>query len=398
MNTGRVTALVAVVIALGATAAVASRGHTPAVSSPQWDVAAERARHDADIAWYLGRTRRDPTGAMDHLRLAALYLQRARERGTPADLALAEQEARTSLGNRREHNLEAFRALALALVGQHRFLEAMTATDSLLAGDPIAPGARSLRGEIALELGRYPLADSIFASLDRPGADPAVTARVARWSALRGRSAHARTLLERARDDARARAGTPAEQIAWYDLRLGELALTVGAYREAARSLDAATAVVADDPRILLAQARLALATGEPHAALAHAETAMNVGEDPLAFALVSEAQRRLGRTSDADRMFSAFETSIAAAPPSAWHRQWRLALLDRRRQVPAVLEQAAQELATRRDVYGWDLYAWALHQSGRDVEARVAMREALRWHTEDALLDAHAATLGVTR
>ena len=48
--------------------------------------------------------------------------------------------------------------------------------------------------------------------------------------------------------------------------------------------------------------------------------------------------------------------------------------------------------------MYGWDLYARALHKSGRDTEARDAMREALRWKTEDVLLDAHAAALGVTR
>lgn len=390
------TAVVAVVVALGATAAVAARGRTPSVPSPTWDVAAERARRDADIAWYITRAQRDPTGASDHLRLAALYLQRARERGTPADLALAEAEARTSLSNRREHNHEAFRALALALVGQHRFGEAAIIADSLLAWDPTAEGARSLRGEIALELGRYPQADSIFATLDHAGTDPAVTARVARWASLRGRSAHARTLLLRARDDARQRAGTPAEQIAWYDLRLGELALTVGEYRAARTSLYDAAAVVPDDPRILLAGARLALATNDPAKALRLAEAAMNAGEDPLAFAIASDALMRLGRSGESERLFRAFETAIAAAPASAWHRQWRLALLDRNRQVEEVLRQASAELLTRRDVYGWDLYAWALHRNGREKEAQVAMRQALRWQTEDHALAAHAVALGL--
>lgn len=396
MNRRRVAALVALAGALGATAAVAMRGRTPPAPPPQWDVAAERTQRDADIAWYIARARRDPTGATDHLRLAALYLQRARERGAPADLALAEAEARTSLANRREHNQEAFRALAIALIGQHRFAEASSAADSLLAWDPTHPGARSLRGEIALELGDYPRADTIFASLDRPGFDPAVTARVARWASLRGRSAHARTLLLSARDSARARTGTPAEQIAWYDLRLGELALTIGEYRAAARSLAAATSIVADDPRILLAQARLALETDRPAQALTYAESAMSAGEDPLAFALASEALRRLNREDESNRMFRAFETAIAAAPPSAWHRQWRLALLDRGHQLPEVLAQAEAELQTRRDVYGWDLYAWALHRSGRATEAQVAMRQALAWGTEDVMLARHARAIGV--
>jgi hypothetical protein len=156
--------------------------------------------------------------------------------------------------------------------------------------------------------------------------------------------------------------------------------------------------LIADDPRVLLALSRLALAKHDGGRALAFANDAMNAGEDPLAFALASDADVLLGRTTDADRMFRAFETAITAAPPSAWHRQWRLELLDRGHQVDAVLAQAKDELATRPDVYGWDQYAWALHRAGRDMEARVAMHEALKWGTEDVLLDAHASAIGAGR
>ena len=124
----------------------------------------------------------------------------------------------------------------------------------------------------------------------------------------------------------------------------------------------------------------------------------MNAGEDPMAFALASEALQHLGRQQESDRMFLAFETSIAAVDGSAWHRQWRLALLDRGVQRVEVLSQAAAELQTRQDVYGWDLYAWALYHNGRIEDARRAMREALRWGTEDRLLVAHAKVLGVLR
>jgi hypothetical protein len=96
--------------------------------------------------------------------------------------------------------------------------------------------------------------------------------------------------------------------------------------------------------------------------------------------------------------MFRAFETAITAAPANAWHRQWRLELLDRGRQVDAVLVQAKDELATRPDVYGWDQYAWALHAAGRDGEARSAMQNALKWGTEDVMLDTHAKAIGVSR
>ena len=225
-----------------------------------------------------------------------------------------------------------------------------------------------------------------------------MTARTARWAAIRGNSAHARTLLLRARADARSRFGTPAEQVAWFDLRLGELALTVGALDESARHFNSARAIVPDDPRTLIGFARLAIARGDAQDALAHAMAAMNIGDDPLAFALASDALRQLGDSVRSDRYFRVFETAIAAAPITAWHRQWQLALLDRGRQVDAILAQAAADLEHRQDVFGWDLYAWALHRAGRDVEARAAMHHALRWNTEDRSLASHAAALGISR
>ena len=398
MNRIRSVGVVAAALALVASVAAAVR--TTAAKAPvrHYDIAAERTMHDADIAFYQQRVTRDPTGAIDHLHLAALYLQRARERAAPADLGRAEAEARMSLENRRAHNSEAWHTLALAQVGQHKFLDARESAESLLVADPAAAGPQSLLGEIDLELGRYLEADTIFTALDRPTAEPPVLARVARWASLRGNVEHARNLLLLARENVHHHVGTPAEQIAWYDLRLGELALTTGAFNDAAKRFDLALAVAPDDPRVLLALARLALARHDGRAALSWAVAAMNAGEDPLAFALASDAHVLLGQTLEADRMFRAFETAITAAPPNAWHRQWRLELLERGREVDAVLAQATTELATRPDVYGWDQYAWALHMSGRDIEARAAMQNALKWDTQDELLTTHARALGMAR
>ena len=48
------------------------------------------------------------------------------------------------------------------------------------------------------------------------------------------------------------------------------------------------------------------------------------------------------------------------------------------------------KELETRKDVYGYDLKAWALHKEHRDAEARAAMTEARRLGTLDAMLFYH--------
>jgi len=58
------------------------------------------------------------------------------------------------------------------------------------------------------------------------------------------------------------------------------------------------------------------------------------------------------------------------------------------------VLAKTQEELKSRQDIYGYDALAWALHASGRDREARDAMRHALALGTQDAMLFYHAAVI----
>jgi tetratricopeptide (TPR) repeat protein len=78
------------------------------------------------------------------------------------------------------------------------------------------------------------------------------------------------------------------------------------------------------------------------------------------------------------------------AGQPGAYHRAWSLFLLDHDRRIPEVLANVQREIETRKDVYGYDLLAWALHKEHRDTEAREAMTEARRLGTQDAMLSYH--------
>jgi hypothetical protein len=81
---------------------------------------------------------------------------------------------------------------------------------------------------------------------------------------------------------------------------------------------------------------------------------------------------------------------------PGAYHRGWALFLLDHRRRVPEMVTRATAELSTRRDVYGFDVAAWALHQAGRDLEARRFADSALARGTRDGLLHFHAGEIAL--
>ena len=81
---------------------------------------------ELDLAFFEARVARDSFAARDHAQLARLYLERARRSGmADADLARAEEHARRSLALRGAHNGEALQILASALMGRHRFSEAL---------------------------------------------------------------------------------------------------------------------------------------------------------------------------------------------------------------------------------------------------------------------------------
>ncbi|HSB53391.1 MAG TPA: hypothetical protein VLD58_03510 [Gemmatimonadales bacterium] len=347
----------------------------------------------ADILFYQSRVARDPYGARDRAALAALYLARGRANNDPSDFARAESLATVSLATRHKRNGDAVQVLVGAMMAQHRFAEAWQAMQR--DADPGEPLARATLGEIALELGRYPAADSLFESLTLLRTQTAIAPRYARWLELNGRSGEARELLQATRASLEHGFRIPPEQLAWFDLRLGELAQRNGRYDLASESYARGLALVPADARLLAASARLAAARQAWHQVIALGEQALGGSFEPGTLGLLSEAYAATGDTARAAEYARAMEVSLSQQP-GAYHRGWALFLLDHHRQVERVLRRAQEELAIRKDIYGYDVVAWALHQAGRDGEARVLADSALGRGTRDPMLHYHRSVIAL--
>ena len=349
----------------------------------------------ADIGFYQARIARDPGGAIDLVKLGALYLERFRAEGFEADAAHARRAAESSLSHRADRNAAAWQLLTAALLAEHRFLEAKTAATQLAGLEPAAAAAQAILGEVLLELGEYPAAERIFRRLTPQRFTLALAPRYARWLELTGRAAEARRLLEWARDQV-AKAGSATETLAWYELRLGELALRFGALAEARARISAGLALNPTQWRLLAAAGRIAYEGGAYADAVTLGDSSLAQHLDPATLALVGDAWRAQGDSTAAEQYYRALE-SATQAPPGGFHRAWYLALLDHDRRVPEVLAAVERDLFTLRDVYGYDLVAWARYKSGRVPEAKQAMARALSLGTEDPLLHRHARTIAGT-
>ena len=384
---------VAAAIALGSAAGIAVAAG-PDHRSPRAPAAPSPARiRDLDIEFYRARVARDPRSARDFTQLAGLYLQRSRETADNQDVVRAEEIARHSLALRSGRNEAAFGILASSLVAQHRFAEAFDVAARLLQADSTSVPARGLLAETALELGRYDVAGRLFGGLATYQGELGVAPRLAHWQELRGRTEEARRLLRQAASEADRRHGVPREQVAWFHLRLGDLALRTGHLQAAEEELDAGLRLAPADYRLLGTLARLHAVRHDWRRAADVGEQAIAQALDPATLGLLSDAYTALGDTAKAGEYYRAMALAVLRQP-GPYHRAWSLFLLDHDREVPHVLAKVEEELRTRRDIYGYDLLAWALHKSGRDAEALAPMRQALALGTRDAMVYVHAGMI----
>lgn len=350
---------------------------------------------DRDIAFFEARAKEDTSSATDRTQLAILYMDRARATGGFTDYGRAEQLARRSLQLRTGHNQQAFGLLASALLARHDFADALAVAKT---ADSLYPGVAStiaLLGEIELETGDYAAAGAHFASLKFDGEQFTIAARVARWRELTGDADAARRLLRSAVKKVANRNDLPREQVAWFYYRLGELELRTGNLDSAEASYRRGLKVFADDYRILGGLARLASTRGQWQSAIDYGNQAIAIQLDPATLGTISESYSALGDTAQAAQYARAM-TASALRQPGPIHRAWGLFLLDHgsKADIDRVLAKTRVEMKSRRDIYGYDLLAWALHRQGRDSAAHDAMQHALSQNTEDAQLYYHAGMI----
>jgi tetratricopeptide (TPR) repeat protein len=364
-----------------------------AVAVHRPDPLADSTARELDIALFERRLREDPWSAADRSRLAALYLRRARETGSFADVVRAEEQATQSLAQRTGHNDATWSLLASARLSRHDFTGALRAARAVMVADPSLPAHRGLLAEVLLELGRYQESDSLFRTLEGDASNLGSASRLIRWYELGGHLDRARVLaghaLRLATDDRE----LTAEQVAWYHLRAGDLEAKGGAIDRGDSLYAAGLAVNPGDYRLLAARARLAADRQQWKAAVGFGEQAIARQLEPGTLGILRDAWAALGDSAQA-ASYAAAMTASALAQPGAIHRAWGLHLADHGERLADVLARVRREQRDRRDVYGYDLEAWTLHAMGRDAEARRAIDHALAHGTEDALLWYHAGAI----
>jgi tetratricopeptide (TPR) repeat protein len=266
----------------------------------------------------------------------------------------------------------------------------------VLGADPAQYGALAVIGDSQLELGRYEDAADAYARLSKALPDTAaVLARRARLVWLHGDAENALNLARSATRLA-SRSGVFGAELAWYRAFEARILLDSGRYRAAERSYRVA---LRSAPRYHLAVAGLArslAAQGRFDRAIRWYERAVSIVPEPDYLAALGDLYELTGLT---DRAQAQYDTvgviaTLADVNRQVFNRQLALFYADHDMHPRTALRLAARELEVRRDINGYDVYAWALYRNGRFKAARRASDRALALNTPDSRLLFHSGMI----
>ncbi|MEA2538142.1 MAG: hypothetical protein QOF11_2376 [Chloroflexota bacterium] len=353
---------------------------------------------DKAIGVWTANLKRDPEDFISAQNLSLVYYTRGRLTGNADDYARAQEAVDQGLKIYPD-NPGARTLKALLLYTLHDFEGARLAAQAIFDADPAQLQALATVGDSQLEMGRYDAAAATFAALEKVQPGAAVTARLARLASLQGHDDDAASRAAQAATEARDE-GNEGTSLAFYDYLKGYLAFQAGKLDLAGASYEAA---LKDWPGSYLALeglAKVRAAQGRVDDAIELFGRAIAIVPQPEFLAGLGDLYQLSGDTRKAEEQYATVRAiaRLQAVQAQLFNRQLVLFDINHGENLPDALALAERELQVRKDVYGWDAYAWALLANGRTDDADAAMDNALALGTHDALLAYHAGMIAQAR
>ncbi len=325
--------------------------------------------------------------------LALALARRARETSDPAFYTQGEQALQKSFAISPD-NYDGKRIQVWLLLGKHEFAAALDEATRLNRRMPDDVMVWGFLTDSNVELGNYTAAENSAQWMLnlRPGNLAGVT-RAAYLRELFGDNEGALELMRMALDS------TPPNEVedrAWITNQMAHLKLATGKTAEAEQLLQQALVMfpeyhyaLGNMGKVRMQQKRYAEAAAyfqQRYDAAPHAENLFEL----------AEAMQLAGRTADAKSAFTEFERKSLAETNKTDNSNHELILYyaNDAKEPAKALEVAQREYARRHDVFTLDCYAWALHVTGNNVEARKQLDTALAVGIRDARMFDHASEI----
>lgn len=349
------------------------------------------------VAFWEERVAANATDYSSTLALIDAYLTRVRSSGDLSDIT----RAQTALERARDlapvNDVGLLLREGMVAFTSHDFLAARNAAREMVERDPGIEAGVALLGDASIELGEEESAIAAYQELAPLGTAP-VLSRLARYDLLIGNVDGAEASMRSAIAAAQIE-GFP-DQVAAYRLQLAEFLRGQDRLDEAASAYEAVLDAIPESAAAMGGLARVHEADGRRDEAIGLLERATAILPTPQ---LVSELGDLYALSGDDERAAESYAlveriAAVAAATGSVYDRQLVLFLADHDLRISDAVEMAAAELTTRKDVFGYDAYAWALYRAGDLEGAAVAADDAMRLGTPDGRILYHAGLIAAAR
>ena len=324
--------------------------------------------------------------------LGLAYLEQARGTLDPSWYPKAEQTLQRSLElEPGPENSQAMLGLGILAGARHRFAESMRWSERALDATPHVALGYGVKGDAAIGIGRYGVAQQAFQQMVDLKPDLASYARVSYILELKGNVAGAIRAMKLALDSA----GMSGEPAAWTAAQLGKLYLDSGRI-EAARTMFRLSSSFQPDFYLSRAGlAQVAFARGHRSKAIKRMEGLARDYPLPQYATWLGELYESAGNHRAASRQFALVRAMNRLYEANGVTPDVEVTLFLADHGSPArALSLAKHQYGSRSSVGVADAYAWALHAAGRDRRAWRLSHQALRLGTRDALFHFHAGMI----
>lgn len=358
---------------------------------PVW---AQRVAVDHSIQFYQQLLQRQPRDAAGYYRLGDAYIQKSRETGDVTYVDLAAQTLRQGLEIAPSHSGMA-RHLAYALYARHAFEEAATMAAKAVALDPTDSHAYGILGDAYLEVGKYEQARATYERMMQVHGDLYSYSRLSGLKSLHGDPQGAIADLERAIQSGAAH-GRPAESLAWAWWQLGNEYLTIGQLAEAEATYATALTTLPQYYRALAGLAQVRAAQQRYAEAIDLYQQALAIIPLPDYAAALGDIHTKAGQPEAAQKQYDLVEYigQLSSLNKVLYNRELAYFYAEHDVKLADALDLARRELEVRKDIYAYDVLAWAQYKNDRPQEALAAITEALKLGTQDARLFFHAGMI----
>lgn len=353
---------------------------------------------DEQIAFWQQKVQRDDRDYISLTYLGQAYLQKGRETGDAAAYSRAQAALEQALTINPNYELT-LSYLGVTQIAQHNFAGALATATRVYEFDPGALQALAIIGDASLELGQYEEAEAAYEALLAQAPGAAVFSRAARLAWIQGDAAAAIEWMQQAVASAK-ESGLSGERLAWYQFQLGELYFKTGDIDAAQGHYAAARQTLPNYYLVLAGEGKVAAATGDFEQAIALYAQLVERLPQPQFVATLGDFYALAGDKTAAQQQYDTVNiiADLETTDQALVGRQLALFYADQETNLEAALLAAEAELASRPDVYGYDVLAWVLFKNGRLDEAAQASEQALRLGTPEALFHYHAGMIAAAQ